>query len=129
MGAPYVHRRVTPRIFPDAIKETAMTMNRYTLLGRSGLRVSPISLGTMTFGTEWGWGADEKAAQRLFDLYVDAGGNFIDSADLYTEGTSEKWVGKFAAARGLRDRLVIATKYSYNAESGNPNAVAITART
>jgi aryl-alcohol dehydrogenase-like predicted oxidoreductase len=99
-----------------------MTMNRYTLLGRSGLRVSPISLGTMTFGTEWGWGADETAAQRLFDLYVDAGGNFIDSADLYTEGTSEKWVGKFAAARGLRDRLVIATKYSYNAESGNPNA-------
>ncbi|MGF6780943.1 aldo/keto reductase [Paraburkholderia sp. GAS334] len=99
-----------------------MTMNRYTLLGRSGLRVSPIALGTMTFGTEWGWGTDEKAAQRLFDLYVDAGGNFIDTADLYTEGTSEKWVGRFAAARGLRERLVIATKYSYNAERGNPNA-------
>ncbi|WP_118179431.1 aldo/keto reductase [Paraburkholderia phosphatilytica] len=99
-----------------------MTMNRYTLLGRSGLRVSPISLGTMTFGTEWGWGTDEKLAQRLFDLYVDAGGNFIDTADLYTEGTSEEWVGRFAAARGLRDRLVIATKYSYNAQPGNPNA-------
>lgn len=99
-----------------------MTLHRYTLLGRSGLRVSPIALGTMTFGTEWGWGADEKAAQRLFDLYVDAGGNFIDTADLYTEGTSERWVGRFAAQRGLRERLVIATKYSYNAESGNPNA-------
>jgi aryl-alcohol dehydrogenase-like predicted oxidoreductase len=99
-----------------------MKLDTYTLLGRSGLRVSPIALGTMTFGTEWGWGADEAAAQRLFDLYVDAGGNFIDTADLYTEGTSETWVGRFAAARGLRERLVIATKYSYNAESGNPNA-------
>jgi aryl-alcohol dehydrogenase-like predicted oxidoreductase len=99
-----------------------MTMNQYTLLGRSGLRVSPISLGTMTFGTEWGWGAEEKSAQRLFDLYVDAGGNFIDTADLYTDGTSEKWLGKFVAARGLRDRLVIATKFGYNAETGNPNA-------
>ncbi|CAB3765447.1 aldo/keto reductase [Paraburkholderia humisilvae] len=99
-----------------------MTMNRYTLLGRSGLRVSPISLGTMTFGTEWGWGAEEQTAQRLFDLYVDAGGNFIDTADGYTEGTSERWVGKFVAQRGLRDRLVIATKYTYNAEPGNPNA-------
>jgi aryl-alcohol dehydrogenase-like predicted oxidoreductase len=99
-----------------------MTMNRYTLLGRSGLRVSPISLGTMTFGTEWGWGADEAAAQRLFDLYVDEGGNFIDTADLYTNGTSEQWLGRFVAARGLRDQLVIATKYSYNAQAGNPNA-------
>ncbi|MGN6087381.1 aldo/keto reductase [Trinickia sp.] len=99
-----------------------MTMNRYTLLGRSGLRVSPISLGTMTFGDEWGWGANEATAQRLFDLYVDEGGNFIDTADLYTEGTSERFVGKFVAQRGLRDRLVIATKYSYNAQAGNPNA-------
>ncbi|MEX3821037.1 aldo/keto reductase [Paraburkholderia sp. BR14262] len=99
-----------------------MKLDSYTLLGRSGLRVSPIALGTMTFGTEWGWGADEAAAQRLFDLYVDAGGNFIDTADLYTEGTSETWVGRFAAARGLRERLVIATKYSYNAQAGNPNA-------
>ncbi|WP_233800715.1 aldo/keto reductase [Paraburkholderia sp. HP33-1] len=99
-----------------------MTLDHYTLLGRSGLRVSPISLGTMTFGTEWGWGADEAAARQLFDLYVDAGGNFIDTADLYTEGTSEQWVGRFTAARGLRERLVIATKYSYNAQPGNPNA-------
>jgi aryl-alcohol dehydrogenase-like predicted oxidoreductase len=99
-----------------------MTMNRYTLLGRSGLRVSPISLGTMTFGDEWGWGADEATARRLFDLYVDEGGNFIDTADLYTEGTSERFLGKFVSERGLRDQLVIATKYSYNAQAGNPNA-------
>ncbi|MFD1555500.1 aldo/keto reductase [Paraburkholderia silviterrae] len=99
-----------------------MKLDTYTLLGRSGLRVSPIALGTMTFGTEWGWGADEASARRLFDLYVDAGGNFIDTADLYTEGTSETWVGRFAAARGLREQLVIATKYSYNAQTGNPNA-------
>ncbi|NVH74552.1 aldo/keto reductase [Paraburkholderia sp. JPY432] len=99
-----------------------MSLDRYTLLGRSGLRVSPMSLGTMTFGTEWGWGADEATAQRLFDLYVDAGGNFIDTADLYTEGTSEQWVGRFTAARAMRERLVIATKYSYNAQPGNPNA-------
>jgi aryl-alcohol dehydrogenase-like predicted oxidoreductase len=99
-----------------------MTMNTYALLGRSGLRVSPLALGTMTFGTEWGWGSDEATARILFDLYVDAGGNFIDTADLYTEGTSEQWIGKFTAARQLRDRLVIATKYSYNAQPGNPNA-------
>jgi len=99
-----------------------MKLDTYTLLGRSGLRVSPIALGTMTFGTEWGWGTDEAAARRLFDLYVDAGGNFIDTADLYTGGTSETWVGRFAAARGLREQLVIATKYSYNAQTGNPNA-------
>ncbi|CAB3786904.1 1-deoxyxylulose-5-phosphate synthase YajO [Paraburkholderia caffeinitolerans] len=99
-----------------------MKLDTYTLLGRSGLRVSPIALGTMTFGTEWGWGADEGSARRLFDLYVDAGGNFIDTADLYTEGTSETWVGRFTAARGLREQLVIATKYSYNAQTGNPNA-------
>ncbi|MDE2608340.1 MAG: aldo/keto reductase, partial [Burkholderiales bacterium] len=97
-------------------------MQTYTTLGRSGLRVSPIALGTMTFGTEWGWGADQATAQRLFDLYVDAGGNFVDTADLYTAGTSEAWLGQFIAARGLRDRMVVATKYSYNSETGNPNA-------
>lgn len=97
-------------------------MQTYTTLGRSGLRVSPIALGTMTFGTEWGWGADQTTAQRLFDLYVDAGGNFVDTADLYTAGTSEAWLGQFIAERGLRDRMVVATKYSYNSETGNPNA-------
>ncbi|MBF2002595.1 MAG: aldo/keto reductase [Synechococcales cyanobacterium M58_A2018_015] len=99
-----------------------MTLNTYYTLGRSGLRVSRLALGTMTFGTEWGWGSDESTAQQLFNTYVDAGGNFIDTADLYTGGTSETWVGKFIAERNLRDRMIIATKFSYNAEPGNPNA-------
>lgn len=99
-----------------------MTLNSYYTLGRSGLRVSRLALGTMTFGTEWGWGSDEAIAQQLFNTYVDAGGNFIDTADLYTNGTSETWLGKFVVERQLRDRLIIATKFSYNAEPGNPNA-------
>jgi aryl-alcohol dehydrogenase-like predicted oxidoreductase len=76
----------------------------------------------MTFGTEWGWGADENVARQLFNIYIDAGGNFIDTADLYTNGTSESLIGKFVAERRLCDRVVIATKFSYNAEPGNPNA-------
>jgi aryl-alcohol dehydrogenase-like predicted oxidoreductase len=99
-----------------------MPLNTYYTLGRSGLRVSRLALGTMTFGTEWGWGADEDTARQLFNTYVDAGGNFIDTADLYTGGTSETWLGKFIAERNLRDRTVIATKFTYNAEPGNPNA-------
>ena len=99
-----------------------MSLNSYYTLGRSGLRVSRLALGAMTFGTEWGWGADEDTARQLFNTYIDAGGNFIDTADLYTNGTSEFWIGKFVAERGLRDRVVITTKFSYNAEPGNPNA-------
>ena len=98
-----------------------MTMSYYTL-GRSGLRVSRLALGTMTFGTEWGWGADKKTAGALVDAYIEAGGNFFDTADLYTGGTAETWLGEFIAERGLRDKAVIATKFSYNAEPGNPNA-------
>ncbi len=99
-----------------------MTLDDYVTLGRSGLRVSPLGLGAMTFGNDWGWGADEAAARALFDRYVDAGGNFLDTADLYTGGKSETWLGKFVKERGLRDRAVIATKFTFNAESGNPNA-------
>ena len=91
-------------------------------LGQSGLRVSRLALGAMIFGTDWGWGADENTARQLFNTYVDAGGNFIDTADFYTNGTSETWLGQFIAERKLRDRVVIATKFSYNAEPGNPNA-------
>jgi aryl-alcohol dehydrogenase-like predicted oxidoreductase len=97
-------------------------LNQYYTLGRSGLRVSRLALGTMTFGTDWGWGADKETARQLVNAYVDAGGNFFDTADLYTNGTSETWLGEFIAERGLRDRAVIATKFSYNAEPGNPNA-------
>src|SRR5689334_21590836 len=97
------------------------TSSAYYTLGRSGLRVSRLSLGAMTFGTEWGWGADKAAAQRIFDAYVDAGGNFVDTADVYTNGTSEQWVGEFTKARGARDQLVLATKYTFNLGDKNPN--------
>jgi aryl-alcohol dehydrogenase-like predicted oxidoreductase len=98
-----------------------MKLNEYTTLGRSGLRVSPLCLGTMTFGTEWGWGAEEKPCREVFDRYVEAGGNFIDTADGYTNGHSEEMVGRFVAEGSLRDRVVIATKFTFNAEPGNPN--------
>ncbi|CDX39065.1 Aldo/keto reductase [Mesorhizobium plurifarium] len=100
--------------------KTTVTMTYYTL-GNSGLRVSRLALGTMTFGTEWGWGADRDTARAMFDAYVEAGGNFFDTADLYTGGTAETWLGEFVAERGLRDKAVIATKFTFNSEPGNPN--------
>ena len=99
-----------------------MALDQYYTLGRSGLRVSRLALGTMTFGDDWGWGAAEDAARAMFDRYLDAGGNFVDTADLYTEGTSETMLGKFIEETGTRDRVVLATKFSYNAQPGNPNA-------
>ncbi len=99
-----------------------MAIDTYHLLGRSGLRVSPLSLGTMTFGQDWGWGADRATAARMLDMYLDAGGNLLDTADLYTNGTSETWIGEMIAERNARDRVVLATKFSYSAAPGNPNA-------
>jgi aryl-alcohol dehydrogenase-like predicted oxidoreductase len=99
---------------------TALTLDTYRLLGRSGLRVSPLSLGAMTFGSDWGWGADPAETRRMFDLYVDRGGNFIDTANFYTNGSSERLVGEFAKPN--RERLVIATKYSLMARPGDPNS-------
>ena len=99
-----------------------MKLNEYTTLGRSGLRVSPLCLGTMTFGTEWGIGVGESASQELFNLYLEAGGNFIDTADAYNGGNSEALVGKFVAEQGLRDWVVLATKFSVCGKPGNPNA-------
>lgn len=87
-------------------------LDHYRLLGRSGVRVSPLCLGTMTFGTECGWGSDEETSRRIFDAYAERGGNFIDTADLYTMGTSERFVGGFVDGR--RDRFVIATKFAFN---------------
>ena len=97
-----------------------IALDHYRLLGRSGLRVSPMALGTMTFGTDWGWGADEVESRRIFDSYVDRGGNFIDTANFYTNGTSEKLLGQFL--KGQRDRAVLATKYSLNMSPDDPNA-------
>ena len=92
---------------------------RYKILGRSGLRVSELSLGTMTFGTEWGWGSSKEDSKKVFDAYANAGGNFLDTANRYTEGTSEKFVGEFVA--GEREHFVIATKYSLKEKHGDPN--------
>ena len=96
-------------------------MDYYTL-GNTGLKVSRLALGTMTFGDDWGWGADEANARQLFDTYVEAGGNFIDTADLYTNGNSERMLGRFIRDSKSRDRIVITTKFSYSADPGNPNA-------
>ncbi|WP_040779644.1 aldo/keto reductase [Nocardia pneumoniae] len=92
----------------------------YRLLGRSGLRVSPMALGTLTFGSAWGWGADKREARRIFDAYVTRGGNFVDTAGNYTGGTAEEWLGEFAAAD--RDSLVLATKYTALRRLTDPNS-------
>lgn len=92
---------------------------RYKLLGRSGLRVSEICLGTMGFGQEWKWGADYATSKQIFDSYAEAGGNFVDTANRYTEGVSEKWLGEFIASE--RDHFVLATKYSLRDGAGDPN--------
>ena len=92
---------------------------RYKLLGKSGLRVSELALGTMTFGEEWGWGASKEESKKVFDAYADAGGNFIDTANRYTEGTSEKFVGEFI--KSDRNHFVLATKYTLKTKSGDPN--------
>ncbi|MGW3959335.1 aldo/keto reductase [Amycolatopsis sp. NPDC005003] len=98
----------------------ALTLDTYRLLGRSGLRVSPLALGTATFGTEWGWGAEKEDARKLFDTYVERGGNFVDTANTYTDGSSERLLGEFA--RGRRESLVLATKYSTLRRPGDPNS-------
>ncbi len=98
----------------------ALTLDTYRLLGRSGLRVSPLALGTATFGTEWGWGAEEAEARKLFDTYVERGGNFVDTAPTYTDGSSERLLGEFA--RDHRESLVLATKYTTLRRPGDPNS-------
>jgi aryl-alcohol dehydrogenase-like predicted oxidoreductase len=92
---------------------------KYKLFGKTGLRVSEICLGTMTFGTEWGWGAEYEESKKIFEQYAKAGGNFIDTANRYTEGTSEKWTGDFI--RPDRDHWVLATKYTLMDKKGDPN--------
>jgi len=98
-----------------------MSLTNFRTLGRSGLVVSPLSLGTMTFGTPR-WGSPDGVSKTIFDAYVDAGGNFIDTADVYAGGRSEELVGSYIADRSLRDQLVLATKFGFNAQPGNPNA-------
>jgi aryl-alcohol dehydrogenase-like predicted oxidoreductase len=94
----------------------------YRLLGRSGLRVSPLGLGTMTFGNDRGWGADVHTARAIYTAYVAADGNFLDTADGYAGGRSEEWLGRFMAEMGNRDAMVVATKFTLNGRAGDPNA-------
>ena len=93
---------------------------RYTLLGRSGLRVSEVALGTMTFGEAWGWGASEEECRRIYEAYAEAGGNFVDTACNYTDGQSEEIVG--ALTELDREHFVIATKYTLTSRRDDPNA-------
>ncbi len=108
-----------------------MSLTHYRTLGRSGLVVSPLSLGTMTFGPG-GWNADDRTARAIFDAYRDAGGNLVDTADIYSGGESERLVGTFLRDTASRDEIVLSTKFAFNGSSspldatqrggGNPNA-------
>ncbi len=93
---------------------------KYRVLGRSGLKVSEICLGTMTFGEDWGFGASKEESRKQFDAFAALGGNFIDTANVYTKGTSERFVGEFVKAD--RDRFVVATKYSIATRFDDINA-------
>lgn len=104
-----------------------MDLTTYRTLGRSGLAVSPLALGTMTFGAGR-WGADETTARTIFDAYVEVGGNFVDTADVYSGGESEAMLGRFLADRGNRDRMVIATKAGFPRRQDTPLAGGNSAR-
>lgn len=95
-------------------------MMNYRLLGHSGLRVSELCLGTMTFGEDWGWGAPREEARKIYDTFREEGGNFIDTANLYTQGTSETFLGEFFSDH--RDSVVLATKYTNALPTADPNA-------
>jgi len=93
---------------------------RYRTFGRTGLRVSDLFLGTMTFGSDWGWGASPDECRKMLDVYADAGGNVIDTANRYTDGASERIVGELL--QGRRDSFVLATKYTLSRDGQDPNA-------
>ncbi len=93
---------------------------RYKLLGKSGLRVSELCLGTMTFGDEWGWGSNIEESRRIYEGFLETGGNFIDTANAYTDGTSERFLGEFMAKH--RERIVLGTKYTLSGPLQDPNS-------
>ena len=97
-----------------------MSLTDYRTLGRSGLVVSPLALGTMTFGVAR-WGMEREAAAAVFDAYVEAGGNLVDSADVYAGGRSEEMLGAMISERRLRDQLIVATKSGFSAGKGPHN--------
>ncbi|MEO1267749.1 MAG: aldo/keto reductase, partial [Myxococcota bacterium] len=96
-------------------------MLNYRLLGSSGLRVSEICLGTMSFGDNWGFGADEATSHEVLNAYAEAGGNFLDTANKYHNGQTEEICGRWLAERG-RDTMVVATKYTLSMDHHDPNA-------
>ena len=98
-----------------------MDIDSLRTLGRSGLAVSPLTLGAMTMGNA-GWGSTDEESAAVFNAFVDAGGNSVDTADVYAGGRSEELLGGFIADRHLRDRIILATKYGFGAEPGNPLA-------
>jgi aryl-alcohol dehydrogenase-like predicted oxidoreductase len=98
-----------------------MPLSHYVTLGRSGLRVSPFCLGAMTFGEDWGWGSSVPESAAILDRFLDAGGNFIDTANVYTRGHSGKILGDHIGRTGRRDRVVIATKFFGSLYTGDPN--------
>jgi aryl-alcohol dehydrogenase-like predicted oxidoreductase len=98
-----------------------MPLNHYVTLGRSGLRVSPMCLGAMTFGLDWGWGSDDDSSKRIIDAFLERGGNFIDTANTYTKGHSEAIIGDHIGQTAKRDRVVLATKFLANLYPGDPN--------
>jgi len=100
-----------------------MSLDHYVTLGRSGLRVSPFCLGAMTFGDDWGWGSSVAESESIIHRFLDRGGNFIDTANVYTKGHSEQIIGDCVGRdRARRDRIVIATKFFGNLYPGDPNA-------
>src|SRR5258708_7474334 len=111
---------VTASVFSTSLFSEKETPMRYRLLGNSGLRVSEAALGTMTFGEEWGWGSAKDEARKVYDAFREAGGNFIDTANFYTSGTSESFLGEFM--KDHRQSVVLTTKYSNAVPGTDPNA-------
>src|SRR5712675_1590360 len=111
---------VTASVFSTSLFSEKETPMRYRLLGNSGLRVSEAALGTMTFGDDWGWGAAKDESRKVYDAFREAGGNFIDTANFYTNGTSESFLGEFM--KDHRQSVVLATKYTMSAPGTDPNA-------
>lgn len=114
---------IMPKAFGyNFMKSHNTALDHYVTLGNSGLRVSPLALGTMTFGEDLGWGSSVKEAESILDYYLEMGGNFLDTANGYTKGHSEKIIGDHVSHNAAkRDRLVIATKFATNLYPGDPN--------
>lgn len=122
-GAMLASAAVTPAAFAlGATQPRSTALDHYVTLGRSGLRVSPFALGTMTFGEDFGWGASPEDSVAILDHYIDLGGNFIDTANGYTNGHSEAIIGDHLANDpAKRDRVIIGTKFAANMFPGDPN--------